>query len=561
MSSTSYRFIIEGVDNASNTFRNVGQAAEQTNQSFKNLVVSASGLATSSFNLYLNFDRIQKSQVQLDRSNLMVQRSTESLDQATKTYNETIEKYGILSPEAKDASDKLEIAQEALSVATDRAELAQGNLNNTMATFALSILPTLITGASSISVLIKNLEGLTATMHLTKAAALGVAGGIGAIAIAGAVLAPYARQAALDLRKMVGLPEVSTIGGFPTPVPVPSSTAGMQESTSIVADLTNAYKALNAALTQTTSIVSEINEVVSENQRVFNNLIRSYNVEQAQKAGKDFVEAYTKALESGSMLRAFVVAARFATAMKIDLQDAVNILDEGMRKIQNVVAETDEAQLAAQRVFDKLIRSYNVEQAVKAGKDFVEAYTKAWESGSMLRAFMVAVRFATTMKIDLQDAVNILDELMRKIEAIPTQTQAPTFQGVPSAETLAALKLAHNAYQSQFLEASVGGPELIVPLNQSLGGGGVTEITINIEGPVVNIQGDASRQTAARAASMVQETLKNITLEASSSAADTTHKQIRVNNTVVTGAGGGTVVGGQSPRSASFNVHRERFRE
>lgn len=112
--------------------------------------------------------------------------------------------------------------------------------------------------------------------------------------------------------------------------------------------------------------------------------------------------------------------------------------------------------------------------------------------------------------------------------------------------------------QPTVMLAGEAGPEALIPLNQfSLGSEynstSIIYVTNKIEGPLINIQGDASRQTAARVASIVQETLKNITLTASSSAADETHKQIRVNNTVVSGA---------SPSMSSFRpLHREQFRE
>jgi hypothetical protein len=488
LGASETQIIVKLVDQASDGFRRIGQAAEQTDASFKKLVVGISGLATAGFNLYLNFDRIQKSQVQLDRSNLMVQRSTESLDQATKTYNETIQKYGILSPEAKDAADKLKIAQEALSVATDRAELAQGNLNNTIASFALSIAPTAITAMASGSGLIKTVKSLTAELELSRVAALGLSLGIASIAIAaGTILAPAARQAALSLREMLGytgpFPGSPKLGELPSPLNEEQKKAATTGTTGVdLSDFTKLMQELNSTLTQTTGIVS--------------------------------------------------TQAPWLEVWKDRWQATIE-------RLHSVNVELKEMQDVNQTVFDNLIHHYNVDKARTMGEEFVDAYTKAWESGSMIRAISVAVRFANAMKIDLQDAVNILDELMNKIEA-------PEKVGGYDWQNLGGTGPVYGLGPGQIM------PDWMVQPQTNL-------VTVRIEGPVVNIQGDASRATAAMAASMVQETLKNITLTASSSAADATHKQIQVNATVVTNAGGGAVVGGGGARKPI--QYRHEFRE
>jgi hypothetical protein len=78
------------------------------------------------------------------------------------------------------------------------------------------------------------------------------------------------------------------------------------------------------------------------------------------------------------------------------------------------------------------------------------------------------------------------------------------------------------------------GPEAIIPLNKitqvipirEMGNAGGVMIEINA--PLVSIAGSADRQTAELAARLVQDRLRNVLVEASSSSAGLTHKRIRM---------------------------------
>jgi hypothetical protein len=86
------------------------------------------------------------------------------------------------------------------------------------------------------------------------------------------------------------------------------------------------------------------------------------------------------------------------------------------------------------------------------------------------------------------------------------------------------------------LYAGEAGPEALIPLNQlGRGGGGASsppEVTMNFNAPLVYVQGAADRNTANVAVQAVKESLKTVIVEASSSAADTTQKQIRIGDTM-----------------------------
>jgi phage-related protein len=127
----------------------VQEAQNRTNASVRDLVSGFSGLATSAFNLYQGIDRIEKSQYALERANYMVQTATKSVEDAQNRYNLAVEKYGADSAEAQKAARDLELAQERYRLAVEKAEMAQGNLSQTMAQVALSVVPTLITGIDS----------------------------------------------------------------------------------------------------------------------------------------------------------------------------------------------------------------------------------------------------------------------------------------------------------------------------------------------------------------------------------------------------------------------------
>jgi hypothetical protein len=221
--------------------------------------------------------------------------------------------------------------------------------------------------------------------------------------------------------------------------------------------------------------------------------------------------------------------------------------------------------LAAQRVFDNLIRSYNVEKAREAGKDFVEAYTKAWESGSILRAAAVAIRFADATKISFQDAINILDELMRKIEKSTEAVESTAYDwqnlggrgpeiGIGPGQIMPTTllgKFAQYAADAMATIASIAADESNmlsrggVDFGQGyLGHGNVTDTIIEagspmsyyfeFHAPLVTVigGGGGNQQNLKMVAGMIQESLKRVVIEASSASAPTSEKQIRISSNV-----------------------------
>lgn len=175
MSEVEIRLI--AVDNASKVFSDVagnvetasGEMTSSTDRvtgamassgaSVKESALAFNNMATGCMALYGAVDQVEKSQVALDQANLKVLRSSEAVEKAQKDYNSTVEKYGSDSAEAKDAADKLAITTEAHSIALDKANIAQGNVNETMARAAMSVIPSIITVVSSASTAFSGMSG------------------------------------------------------------------------------------------------------------------------------------------------------------------------------------------------------------------------------------------------------------------------------------------------------------------------------------------------------------------------------------------------------------------
>jgi hypothetical protein len=66
------------------------------------------------------------------------------------------------------------------------------------------------------------------------------------------------------------------------------------------------------------------------------------------------------------------------------------------------------------------------------------------------------------------------------------------------------------------------GPEAVIPLNR--GGFGTT---LQINSPLITVQGSVDKRTAEYAARLIEERLKNVLVEPSSLSGSSTHKQIR----------------------------------
>ena len=142
----------------------VGQTTKQNEASMRSFTTGISGVATASFSLYGAYDRVNESEISLDRSNLMVKSSTKAVEDAHRSVCDAIAKHGINSQEAKSAEDALSIAEDRLTLANERSQQAQENVNKSIMSAALQIIPTSITMVDSLSKAWKNFPDMTGVL-------------------------------------------------------------------------------------------------------------------------------------------------------------------------------------------------------------------------------------------------------------------------------------------------------------------------------------------------------------------------------------------------------------
>jgi hypothetical protein len=197
--------------NVSSLQAQVGATTEQSTASMRSFTTGISGVATASFSLYGAYDRINESEISLDRSNLMVKTSTKSVEDAQRSLSTAIAEHGVNSQEATTASDSLSIAQDRLVLANERAQQAQENVNKSIMSAALQVIPTSITMVDSlarawknfpdVSALLTKISGGVANVGISaKSAAIGVAAFMGGFLIADTLLSAIPE----DMRKIAG---------------------------------------------------------------------------------------------------------------------------------------------------------------------------------------------------------------------------------------------------------------------------------------------------------------------------------------------------------------------
>jgi hypothetical protein len=198
--------------NVSSLQGQVGATTKQNTASMRELTTGISGVATASFSLYGAYDRINESEISLDRSNLMVKSSTKAVEDAQRTLSTAIADHGASSQEAKSASDAFSIAQDRLALADERALQAQENVNKSIMSAALQVIPTSITMVDSLSKAWKNFPDVSALLMKistrvadvgisAKTAAIGVAAFMGGFLVADTLLSAIPE----DIRQIAGV--------------------------------------------------------------------------------------------------------------------------------------------------------------------------------------------------------------------------------------------------------------------------------------------------------------------------------------------------------------------
>ena len=137
-------------DNVETGSSRIEAANERSAVSLRSLGRSFAGLMTSATSLIFTFERMERAQYTLDRATNLLEDTNRRVAKAQDEYNKAVEKYGADSPQAAAAAATLKAAQDDASLATERLQLAQQNMNQVMITTVAMVIPTVITGITSL---------------------------------------------------------------------------------------------------------------------------------------------------------------------------------------------------------------------------------------------------------------------------------------------------------------------------------------------------------------------------------------------------------------------------
>jgi hypothetical protein len=187
--STTLNQVKSDVDSVANSAQTASENMQKVAApDYTKVATGISGLATAGMGLWFAYERVEKASIALRKANLRVSNDLDIVKKAQEKYNEAVAKFGENSPEAIQALKDLHDAQEKLNIDTDVANQRQQDLNTTMVTSALSVIPSMITAVASLK---------TAMVGLGTAGATGAAGIGGIAATAGFAVAAVAAVAAM----------------------------------------------------------------------------------------------------------------------------------------------------------------------------------------------------------------------------------------------------------------------------------------------------------------------------------------------------------------------------
>jgi hypothetical protein len=539
------------------------KASGKVEKSSKDMALAFNNVATSGFALYNAIDRVQDMQVQVDRANLAVKTSLNAVEDAQRRYNTQVEKYGAASENAQAAAKDLQLAQERYQVATERADMMQGNLNEAMIQSAITIIPSLITMITSVSTLTDNWGKVS---KLASGALEGIGGPVtlaivGIVALASALILAYEKCEWFRNG-------VNAIGSAVYNFFVPSTKAAVKSTE----ELTKALKAgvgANLAFVEAERFAKTYYQQVRAEQEKMAAAVAKLTGElemswgkQAAAADKSLNTIKTKfdlAFNAQNFKAAAAIVEDFANKYGLALGDAEKIIDSFTAKVEEV-PKTFEEQL-----IDKAQKDLESFKNCASGKfaTIESNSSEAWnnivqdtndlisrglvgQAQDNIKAFVdCATDKQSKMVSDidgyLQELYKNYDENTDKINQLLKWRLALTW-GEPGSDILAAIKLAEG-----------GGAGVATPNAPNIGqrSHGYTQgdlgslmqpqapidiyipqstptVVVEINAPLVNVEGAADLNTARMCARLIKDALKNVVIEATSVNAPTSQKQIRL---------------------------------
>ncbi len=489
--------------NVDSTFKTIGNSADEAQKkvsaSTMDVVKGFSGLATSAYSLYMGFDRLQSVQLQSDKANLAVQRSTEAAKDAQERYNQAVAKYGADSPQAVDAANKLTIAQEALRVSSEKAEIAQNNVGQSTLGFALTVVPSAITMMTNLTTLSGSwtaiMGGVTAAQHALNAAMAANPVGIIVVSIAALVaILVVAYQTCEPFRNAI-----NAIGDVLKTV------------------LLGAIEAVIGALTWFWDVLT--NNPLASFIKSLLGIGNSANQAASATAGAaDSMQGSMDAIGDAAQSSGVAVDSAMS-GMKANASDASKSVASSMSNIsasaQNAVADLGgymgqalaEAQASVEKIRSEMQK---VETAEPGGNLATPDYPMPTQQE----------------KPPVEEPVT---EKKKTTTSTTTTTVVQTEEASKSAKSKTSYAMQHGGEgivrRPTLFLAGETGPEYFS--FKPISGGGGTGNNITVQGPLVVIEGSADRATAELAARLVEEKLRSVLLEVTSSSAPAASRRIR----------------------------------
>jgi len=138
--------------------------------------------------LFFQYDNLEKIQTRVDKAEKTRTTSQATLISAQQRVNDLVVKGITSGDDYQKATLQLSAAQDGLNIATDRLHQTQGDLTQSQTNFALSVVPTVISGVTAFT-------GVMDALKVSKIASA-AATGVEAAAEGGGVLSKLAHTAA-----------------------------------------------------------------------------------------------------------------------------------------------------------------------------------------------------------------------------------------------------------------------------------------------------------------------------------------------------------------------------
>jgi len=550
--------------------------------SVRDTALSFNNMATAGMALYMAVDRVEEANVRLDKANLMVQRSNEAVEKAQAAYNLALSRFGVNSAEAKDASDKLAIAQEAQRVAVERAGLAQNNVNQTMITATLTVIPSMITMVKSAQDAFKGLEGASGLAGKAFDMLTGPVGiaMMGIAAVAGVVYMAWQNFTTASAEAEKFRKEHEEICKT-----LEKTDSLLKLTVTSVSDLSRKYEGLTSACSELKKELETQEEHLTQLNKNTENLNKLYGLlgTSIEQEGNMFAKNTDAVNEHIAALKSEIeVAEKLAEKTKKQLDVAEIYFNTVVKASDEYKRSVETSGHAVTEVFNDQTRSLTEKTDIVKSviSMFAARWHLTWDEASRILGHSVESILDNTKKMEealakvpdvfgkMEDAAKTavnsiggdVEEMARGMEAKLKRLNEELVGGSVWTDLMqrmvnqaqATTRVVGGLFGQMGVYATEAIPGVISFAGLSLPAAGAgPSTTINITGPLVHVAGSADRQTAALAANIVSQQLKNVVVEASSPGAPQTQKRLRFGGAGEISPAAGVATGTVAPGASS----------